>query len=320
MSNVVYYNANLFNELNGLKTAYYNEDRTQPLIDNPGQYYLSIIRFSIPATRIPILIFQDNFFSVTLSYGGNDSQVFLQYVPFNNFDPSDRSVIYFQQMMDSINNALNTAINTLVGAPTTETIKFFYTASTDSFDFTFPKSYVTNNIKFYMNNNLYYKFIVYNALYNGLNAPNGKIYQIVLQDTYNNTYDTNNYITRESSGTTYMFSIDKIVITTTMPINKENISSVTSDGNPIFANILTDFIVNTSTTSNAVSPIIYNPSAQFRYIDIKSNIELRNINYQIFYQFKDRTLYPLSLIPGESVNIKFMFIRKELVEGRQIPK
>jgi hypothetical protein len=71
---------------------YYNEARTIPFINNPQDYYLSILRFTIDTGTLPVFIptIQPNqgdldltIYSVTLSYGGDDYQTFVSWVPQN---------------------------------------------------------------------------------------------------------------------------------------------------------------------------------------------------------------------------------------------
>jgi hypothetical protein len=71
---------------------YYNEARTIPFVNNPQDYYLSILRFTIDTGTLPVFIptiipdqtfLNKTIYSVTLSYGGNDYQTYIEWVPQN---------------------------------------------------------------------------------------------------------------------------------------------------------------------------------------------------------------------------------------------
>lgn len=73
---------------------YYNESRTIPFVNNPQDYYLSILRFTIDTGTLPIFIptiksnqadINDTIYSVTLSYNGDNYQEYVQWVPQNIF-------------------------------------------------------------------------------------------------------------------------------------------------------------------------------------------------------------------------------------------
>jgi hypothetical protein len=111
-SDHLYFNVIMNNASTSLPMlAQYSQTSTTPILNNPSEYYCSIIRFDIPVEQIPIFEFVDNTYSVTISYNGVDYQTFLIYVP--NISPNipastsaDRDVYAYQQFLDSINNAL----------------------------------------------------------------------------------------------------------------------------------------------------------------------------------------------------------------------
>jgi len=94
----VYYNVVIpYQPNSNLQTdAEFTENRTQEIIDNPNNYYLSVIRFYIPGQTIPITEFpiipypntdpNKTTLSVILSYNGiNSTETSLEYVSGNQF-------------------------------------------------------------------------------------------------------------------------------------------------------------------------------------------------------------------------------------------
>ncbi len=116
-----YYNITIKNEGTTPILAKYLDIRDQPIILNASDYTLSIIRFSIPISTIPIIFWATNAdgtadntkYSVTLSYGGTDSQAFLIYTSNNAF--GGRPSIYsYQHFLDILNTAYDTAFAGIV--------------------------------------------------------------------------------------------------------------------------------------------------------------------------------------------------------------
>lgn len=69
----IYYNMILTNNTTANIKASFSQTRTDAILDTPSEYYLSVIRFLIPTSAIPIFTFQDNTYSVSLSYNPTPS-------------------------------------------------------------------------------------------------------------------------------------------------------------------------------------------------------------------------------------------------------
>lgn len=323
MSDKIYYNANLYNDKAFTIEATYTETKTVPIIDKRKDYYMSVIRFSCPTSTIPIFFYKPNANYLTLSVG-NTNYVTLE-IPYKTYIrdanlPLDNSInlenrgryFYYQQFIDGINETLQTLINSIaIPAGTTLPIKFFYDRNADAVDFIFPKIYVTNNIRFYISANLYPKFLSFPSyeLLEPVPAPNIDI-EIRLYEDVNNDFNTNYYINSQASSIFYWYEWNKVIIKSyNMGINGENNSAI-ENGNPISEFILTDYEISNSVTKQALTSLLYNPTAQYRLASFLDESPLRTIDYKIFIQFKSGFLYSLELLPGESVNMKILFTKK----------
>lgn len=113
-------------------------------------------------------------------------------------------------------------------------------------------------------------------------------------------------------------SLESIVFTTThLPVQVEYIPSssiITPNGvsGANFKPILTDFVPLLEEVGSTSSRFVYNPSGKYRLIDLKSQIPLRKIDLQIFWQDQFQNLYPLRISYNQSNSVKLMFIKKSM--------
>jgi hypothetical protein len=126
---------------NGFSPAIYQEQLNQPIVYNPQEYYLAVVRFQIPGSNLPIFIadiqpFPNTdpnltIYSVTLTYNGNSSpQTYVEFIsqlPFvspglplsathPNADPTPYYYVFeYTNFLTMINNALATAFAAIPG-------------------------------------------------------------------------------------------------------------------------------------------------------------------------------------------------------------
>lgn len=92
------------------------------------------------------------------------------------------------------------------------------------------------------------------------------------------------------------------------PLVYNNLQQVTLGGNNADTlNIITDLV---SDTGIYKPNLVYEPSAQYRYITLFGNRPLFNIDLQIFYRTKLGGLIPFRLQSGGTVTLKIAFIKK----------
>jgi hypothetical protein len=130
----------------GLSPASFQQQFNQPILSVPDDYYISIVRFSIPCQNIPIINFANyiqefpntdpnlSIFAVTLEYNGGISTSYVSYasetpfMPPGNLSASNPSVNYnnpyyftytYSNIISMLNSALNTAFTNLPTKPPT---------------------------------------------------------------------------------------------------------------------------------------------------------------------------------------------------------
>lgn len=139
----------------GQTPAIFQTDFSQALLQNPSEWYVCIVRYTVPSNIIPIFIprilpfpnTDPNLteYSVTLSYNGADSTqniIFVTTQPSNPVPPGpsinhplqyDTPYYYvysYQEWIDDINRAINTAFAALPGKPAGATAPYFIFDST----------------------------------------------------------------------------------------------------------------------------------------------------------------------------------------------
>lgn len=195
-------------------------------LTNPSDYYISVVRFSIPCQNIPIFVPEiQNFpntdinrtvYSVSLEYNGFTSgETFVQFVSENpniqvssitaSNPPNTTSQYYwiyeFQPFIDMVNTALATAFTNLAlasgGLPLGATAPFFeFDPSTQLISLVAQRLFYDRTLALPINIFMNYKLLTYfdslESTYLGNNnayAPNGKDFQIVVKDLKNNWYN-----------------------------------------------------------------------------------------------------------------------------------
>lgn len=118
--------------------------------------------------------------------------------------------------------------------------------------------------------------------------------------------------------------VNGIVFTTnTLPIvtNQFSANSVINSDRPSFetgaqyALIITDL----QTNEQGYKPnLLYNPTAEYRRIDMTGNRGLTNIDIRVFWRAKTGQLIPFKLSSGVSASIKILFQKKILGEKQQM--
>ena len=360
----------------------FNETRTNPVINNTGDYYLSIVRFSLDTYNLPNFIceIQPNqpnpnlsIYSLTLEYDNGagvvtpSTQQYVIWSPQNKNEPipiapnltstgfQENTKYYycyvFQYFLELINIQFGVALQSLIantggaispilGAKQpvltwdTTSSKAILQAETTYYNQTNPAK-----IKIYFNPPLFALFNSFPTFNFGTkNITLGRNYQMIIADfTGVNTIllPTNPVPPAVSTVWTQMFQefstidtwspVASIVFTSnTIPIISNQLSAPlvfnngqTSSGqgnNANFAQIITDMTTN----QQVFKPnVLYNPTAEYRRIDMTGNTPLTNIDINVYWRDKLGSLIPFTLASGATASVKFLFEKKDRLEGKQ---
>ena len=332
----IYYDVSLHNTNTAPKLAFLNDNRTTPLVSNPSNYHLSVVRFTIPTSYIPIFKWADagsntpdnNYYSVTI----NNSQVYLIYVPQNTTPQSalntDYLFIYsYQQFIDAINVALNTAFIASAPAGVTAPPYMIFNSVTGICSLIAQTGYTAHSI--YFNQPLFLFFDNFKCNRIGYSQATGKDVKIYIANTGANDYAghppgyalagaVDSYIMAQEYDSLFLWNgVRSLVFTSSgltiadEALNINNNLSISSSN--ISRKILTDFEFNIQSgiSNNTLrSYIQYNPTAEYRLIDLTSTSPIYLFDIQIYFQMKDLTLIPLYIMPDESLSMKILFRKK----------
>lgn len=335
----VYFNVEIkSNNSKRLTIAEYDATRTRNIVDKANDYYLAVLRFTIPSFSVPLLVFepQENdptlgVYSVTLEYEGDVSRAYVPYLSTNSL-PDTNAEYYYQYSIQSVVLMINQAFeNAFVGlnsppvgsvAPylsfSPETNLFTLWGNADDYDIS---NAISNKILIYFNEYLW--TLLYGFPKNRLNTSNsldtndGRDVRIEMK-YYGNNYSApnnpndpiTNYITvTQDNSSLYNWNpYKKIVLKTSLlPIQSEY-SRGSGDVNE---KILTDF-TPFNTLDDLRSTYQYVPSGQYRLIDFLSTGPITNIDVDIYWQDSNDRLIPLQLPWNSQANIKLGFLKKSL--------
>ena len=233
-SDNIYYNITIFpkknndyNTMNIQKSEYasYIENRTNAIVDNPSDYYLAFVRFSIPALPIPLFICpivenqpniilpypipainnlhlpSPNFtpFALKFTYLNNVIQENIIYKPQNNatipvleggkyISNNNYYYVYsYEWFLEMINDTLVDMFKRLqlIDASFVDSPYFIFDDNNDTISFIVPTNYTTKNVKISMN----YKLRVFLSgftSYTDYNASTGELwYDFIILNTGN---------------------------------------------------------------------------------------------------------------------------------------
>lgn len=330
--NHVYYNVIIPNAGTTPVLASFMETRTTPLVMNPSEYHLAIVRFSVPSSLVPLFLFQDGVYKVTLSYSGILFTETVQFIQTNQTDTSDRNVYIFQNFIDMVNAALLAAFNAAVIAAPGPLPDFapelvFDTATQLTYLKVDPKwnpATLNPTLQIWFNTALYDKFGSFNVNFNGYtNALQN--YQFIVEYTGGNLFNDLDYPAAATSkpflhmmqtgvSIGYMSNVKTIVFTSTsIPGKAEYIPSITGNSNDNFRNILIDFepLDEGNTVSN-INNIYwqYYPQGPYRLVDLQSTQPITNVDLQVSWQDELGNLSPIYIAPGRSLTVKMLFQKK----------
>lgn len=102
-----------------------------------------------------------------------------------------------------------------------------------------------------------------------------------------------------------------VFVSNLLPVNGELLANLTGNTNDNKLNILTDIEVSYESGKDLKKDIIYNPTAQYRYITLKSAGDIKSIDIRIYWRDINNVLRPIQLFPlSSSATMKLLFEKK----------
>lgn len=279
---------------------------TQPLQQSST---VSVLRFNIPNTSMPIMIWDsDTTYSFTLSYLGFSFTQFITYIDtggrHSSFNDGGMNIYDIHNLVLMFNTALQAAVtglNALVALPSIEAPRVIYDGITNFYSIIVPRaaydSSLANPIVINMNNLTSYFFLSMNI---GYNYTTG-LYYVIFVNQFENIYDTN-YLraTQTSISLGNYASLRTLLITTSMPIESEILSSDNQNSNETTLNVLQSFdiIYDNGLKDILTSNQFVTPSDPYRRVKL-NGINLYEIRCNVWVVTNRGLVMPF-VIPGLS--------------------
>jgi len=150
----------------------------------------------------------------------------------------------------------------------------------------------------------------------GSNQIDGKDIRIMVQDYKNNSYDATHYIIRQQCAslsdwddmTSIIFRSASIPIRSEYTSNGGGINVRTTD-NPSQP-ILNDFVQYPVESGNLRGTLLYNPTAEYRWINLTGDGDLRQIKVTPYWADRYQNLHNVYIRPDEQISMKIIFQRR----------
>jgi len=317
----IYYNLRIHNSIENndeVINTYYSSTRVEEILPKCNDYKLSVIRFQLPA-NFPLFIYPEdpNIFQVKLTNAGDSviknlvyTQKYETYI--------ERGIYYVNHFIEILNKALQEAHGDLLilnPGITYDAPFFVYDPNVATKIYLVcPIEYIDgnlNNITLSLSSKLFnWGFQEFPVADGNLVLHNDFIQLSIFDNKINNRITINSkdyYKIYSEVDTTPLFNkfSDIVILTDSIPINPENISSQLNETQ----RILSDF-VPISEQGLIGSVYQYFPRV-YRYTNLVSNEPLRKIDINIYILYQTGELYSHRLLPGEYFTMKLMFVRNK---------
>lgn len=317
--------------------AIFDQTLTEPLLNRASEYYASIIRFRIPTEGIPImrwpvdttqnvdanrsilkigvrngaLKYTQPLIFVPSTIGPNPPPVAGPTIPYWIRDPVASSY-YAIFTIDILIRAFNTAIVAAMaaGGLVQPAPYFIYEPVTELISVIVDNAFIAAGLQLYINfdsNNYLESFpFILNLL------PTA-------DDNFYFKFDVLPYLgvspfkfTQEYSAMNLWYDLTKFIITSnSMPIRSESVP-IGNTGVVSSTPIFTDFEISFDSVTIANTTAVYNPTSQYRLVDLVADTPIYRINLGFYYQTKNGNIYPIYITKAQQIAIKIGFFRKDL--------
>ncbi len=355
-SDNVYVNIQVNNtDPNAFITASATVDRTEPIIDDPDKYYLSVVRFTIPGLNTPILIFpiqnnQPNInlstYSITLDHAVSVSQQFLIYTQRNVFIPPTTAIpvqkissYYFifnyQHVADMINTAFEAAFAVITKPPTIgldppRPPRIIFNSVTQLFSIIAQDDYynidtAVSLIRIYINGPLFTLLPGLADQNTLLSSPGfGRNLQILVKDYFNNRIQDS-----EGSGPSFPPPYLEIRQQFKSLANWYSVKNIVfksgllplqpeyTQSSNNFQPIFTDFEPLAQSGSDVRSRLQYFPQGPYRLVSLVGHNPIQTFDIRVSWTDIYGNEFPISIPYLQAMTIKLLFVHRDLYKNEK---
>jgi len=345
--NVLFYNAKVSNQTTtNVDNLIYTDNRASPVLTNPNDWRVAVVRFNIPTSQIPLFRYYSSFSLPPIITGG-EHIVTLKYLPtgvtfsdelklfsVNLANPNDNSIYSINQYVTMVNASLQQAfvnLTTVIGYPINRFPILEYNANTKLFKFYIPVEYYTlgQQIQVYVTYPIARLFGSFGLTLN-LNYPysgpgtNRFLWSLPFRDT-RNTFQINGfnyYFMEQEFQTVAKFNSIKNIsfqvfgVSTTAEYLSSNSSDIKSQGQfseqgaDLVDFVLTDFEINNQQADQ--TSVQFYPQGPLRWYDLNSSMPLRSIQIHLYYTDEFGLKFPITIGYLDTFTLKLEFRRKTM--------
>ena len=290
----------------------FDENRVQPVLNDPSEYELAVVRFTVPVDSIPVQNWKNDKYKIGIEYNGTLIEKFVQFLPYATdgkpFYPNTIGQIWsYQQWVDNMNATLKEIHDELITAriefPPTKEILWTIEPKTGIMSLYCQNSYKDPLIKVYFN-----WVLNTQTIFQSFQESQDK-YRIIIKDLINNqtTYGGGGVIMSQQYTTTSLISdLDKLVFeTNSIPVNPELLGTSTNETRQV----ITDF--DCAGFSRDRTDIQYFPLGPVRYHQLNSSYPLHRIDLVVQWEDTSGRLFPIYLEYNNQMTIKIHFRQKD---------
>ena len=275
------------------------------------------------------------------TYNNTNYDEYVQYIPYNSYPtpspPSSNPPTYTQQrtnyyfvdnyhvFVNMFNQTLSNIYTTMynanvaafgvIGLTVNDVPFIIYDDTTEKFSLIYNKLFVNNGIDLYMSDTINVLFPGFFLYYYGTDLPAGKDCRFIFENGPNNEYDTTNNFNRQmySGSPTNLNTINQILVTSnTLRTAFELVSTDEATNNYGYSNVIFSLLPNLETPKASKSRLVYVTNGQYRLVDIVSQGQINQIDFNVYYTDSTQTIYPIQVPEGMTANAKILFMKKTL--------
>lgn len=340
---MVYYDGTTVNNEAFAVPATVNDIRGQHIIEIPEDWEMSVVRFDIDTTLVPMStipmapgavlgVISPSLLTFTMRYLGVDTQFIVQNDTLGN-------IFSFSALLDQMNVTLTAMFATLAPPPAQTDAPFLsYDPITQLISLFFDGAWRTaGTIELWSNTATHDKLVGLPTIFAGFGQPNGKDFQYlftggnvrnaptlsagrragfpVSTDAINDPmmFQPQEAITISNWNTTRSIKL----LTTSLPIISQlepQFSNITQQSafSSASSQTISDFLLSSS--DNPLSDRLsleYLPTAEYRMISLMGREAIRRIQIQAIFTTLDGTQQPVLLPPNGIFSCKLLFRRKD---------
>jgi hypothetical protein len=283
------------------------------VIDDISKFNLSIIRFSLPLQRLPLLLWDESIYKDNLYIGVDTGTTIHKYSITKDdiqtaSELTDCNIYSSQRIINLLNYIISIKLNALLPAPPVNNIELLI-HNNELYIYTTEISFNNGTNKFFVSP------LLFNAFLSGFDYEfkDGRYYINFFQDIPANTFPNvavisyGSYINFNSLQNFNIYTRTIVITSTSLKTESEYI---VTDLPQERHNIVTDYEIDNRIENKDHSMLYYNSSI-YRLISLMNNGNITDINLQVYYVHFGK-YYPLFMPPMQTAQFKLLFIPKNI--------